>query len=108
VLELAGLERRLAGMELSATLDLEALAELQRDLLRLKTDALDRFAAGELGGQSALSDLLLPLNAARDHVAGLMLHVRDNLEERAESEGKSVEALWDAAIDKAGTGGGSP
>jgi TRAP-type uncharacterized transport system substrate-binding protein len=90
----AELERRVVELELSASMELEPLIEVQRALLQLKSETLDRFASGELGDQAALSDLLAPVNAARDHVGSLLLHVRENLEERAESEGKTVHALW--------------
>jgi len=89
-----------AALELSATLELELLVGLHRELLQLKSDALERFAEGDLGSQATLADLLTPLNAARDHVAELILHVRDNLEERAETEGRTAQALWAEAIKK--------
>src|SRR5262245_50649036 len=106
MLRVADVERRIAALELSATLELEPLAELQRELLELKSEALDRFAAGDLGDQAALSDLLTPINAARDHIGNLILHIRDNLEERADAEGRAANALWSEAIAKPGTGGG--
>jgi hypothetical protein len=52
-----------------------------------------------------LSDLLTPLNATRDHIADLILHVRGTLETRTEAEGRSVESLWAEAIGE-GTEGG--
>jgi len=106
MLRVADVERRIAALELSATLELEPLAELQRGLLELKSEALDRFAAGDLGDQAALSDLLTLINAARDHIGDLILHIRDNLEERAEAEGRTANALWSEAIAKPGSGGG--
>jgi TRAP-type uncharacterized transport system substrate-binding protein len=106
MLRVADVERRIAALELSATLELEPLAELQRELLELKSEALDRFAAGDLGDQAALSDLLSPINAARDHIGGLILHIRENLEEQADAEGRTATALWSEAIEKPeGTGG---
>lgn len=100
MLRVANIERQVVEQELSATLALEPLVALQRELLELKSEALERFAAGELGGQAALSDLLEPLNAARDHIGELILHVRETLEERAETEGRSAKALWTEAIEK--------
>ena len=100
MLRVADVERRIAALELSATLQLEPLAELQRELLELKSEALDRFAAGDLGDQAALSDLLTPINAARDHIGSLILHIRDNLEEQADAEGRAATALWTEAIEK--------
>ena len=100
LLRVVDVERRVAGLELADTLDLEALAALQREVLELKQEALERFAAGDLGDQAALADLLTPLNAARDHIADLILHVRGTLESRAKAEGRSAEALWAEAIDE--------
>jgi hypothetical protein len=97
----AEVERKAVELELSETLELEPLNALQRDLLQLQSDALERFAAGELGGQATLSDLLAPLNAAREHVNDLLLHLRETLEERAETEGRSPRALWLEAVARA-------
>lgn len=94
----ADIERRLAALELSATLDLPTLIGLQREVLEVKTEALERFAAGELGSQTALYELLAPLNTTRDQIGNLLLHVRENLAERAAEEGRSEQAIWrDAA-----------
>jgi hypothetical protein len=99
-LQIAALESRGVELELAAELALEPLISLQRDLLQLKSEALARYASGELGNQATLTDLLVPLNAARDHVGALLLHVRDNLEEQAETQGRSAEAVWDEAADR--------
>jgi hypothetical protein len=105
ILQVANVERRVAALELGATLELEPLVMLERELLQLKSEALERFASGELGDHTALSALLTPLNAARAHVGDLILYVRDNLEERAETEGRKAQTLWTEAIGKAkGTG----
>ena len=98
-LELAGLERRIADIELSSELELEPLAALHRSLLQLKSDALARFSAGELGNQTQVSDLLSPLNAARDHVSNLLLFVRQDLERQALREGRTAESVWEEAIE---------
>jgi hypothetical protein len=45
-----------------------------------------------------LSDLLNPVNAARDHIGDLILHVRDNLEEQADEQGRSAQAVWAEAM----------
>jgi TRAP-type uncharacterized transport system substrate-binding protein len=102
ILRVANVERRVAELELGATLELEPLAALERDLLQLKSEALERFAAGELGDHTALGSLLTPLNSARAHIGELILHVRDNLEERAETEGRTAQTLWTEAIGKSG------
>lgn len=102
-LEIAGIERRIAELELAAQLELEPLVELQHALLRLKSDALTRFSSGELGDQASLSDLLSPLNSARDHIGNLLLHVRENLEDQALRQGRSAESVWEEAIETSET-----
>jgi TRAP-type uncharacterized transport system substrate-binding protein len=97
----AEVERKAVEIELSASQELAPLIALQRDLLQLQSEALERFAAGELGSQAALTDLLAPVNAARDHVGDLLLHVRENIEEGAQSQGKSPGAVWLEAVAKA-------
>lgn len=94
MLRVAGIEQRLVEQELSSELDLEGLIALQRELLELKREALGRFAAGELGDHRAIAELLAPVDVAREHVAALLLHVRERVAERAEAEGKTVAAVW--------------
>ena len=77
------------------------MISLQRDLLQLQSEALERFAAGELGNQATLSDLLAPVNAARNHVGDLMLHLREDIEEMAQAEGRTGGAVWAEAVAKA-------
>ncbi len=101
MLRVAEVSRKAVELELSASIELTALIGLQRDLLQLQGEALERFAAGELGNQATLSDLLAPLNSAREHVGDLLLHVRENIEESAESAGRSPRALWLEAVTKA-------
>ena len=101
MLRVAEVERKAVEIELSASQELPPLIALQRDLLQLQSEALERFAAGELGGQAALADLLAPVNAARDHVGDLLLHVRENIEESAQAQGRSPGAVWQEAVAKA-------
>jgi hypothetical protein len=100
VVRVASIERRVAQLELGATLELEPLVALQRELLELKTEALASFVAGELGEDVALSELLAPINGARDHMASLLLHLRDKLEGQAEAEGRTAQAVWREAMSK--------
>lgn len=99
---LAEVEHRIVELELSANIDLESLVTLQQDLLTLKSRSLADFADGTLGNQSALFDLLSSINAAREHVGELLMHVRENLEDRAEQEGLQSEKIWAAAVEAAG------
>lgn len=83
---LAELERRVSEHELATNLQLEPLAELHRELLRLKSEVLEGVNGGELD-HAMLPVLLTPLNGARDHVGDLLLHVREHLEEKTGQHG---------------------
>jgi TRAP-type uncharacterized transport system substrate-binding protein len=103
-LQIAGLEGRIVELELAADLALDPLITLQREILRLKSDALARYSAGDLGSHATLTDLLVPLNGARDHLATLLLHVRENVEEQAEAEGREAHAVWEEAVERSEEG----
>jgi hypothetical protein len=102
IVRVAGIERRVASLELAATLDLNQLIALQREVLEVKTEALERFAAGDLGNQTTLADLLAPIDGARDHIGELLLHVRESLETKAEAEGRSEQVVWREAAQATG------
>lgn len=94
LIRVARVERTLAELELSSSLELETLVELQRELLRLKSEALEHFASGALGSQSTLVDLLTPINSAREQLGQLLLHVRETLEAQADDGGCRTDELW--------------
>ncbi len=93
----AEIERRIVEIELGASLDLDTLIEVQRSLLRLKSDALDHLTSGAIDDPAQLSSLLDPIDAARDHVGDLLLHVRSDVEGRARREGRAASAVWNEA-----------
>ena len=97
LLKIADVERRIAEVESSASLDLEILRTLQRDVLKLKGDALDDFTAGAFAQQEILFDLLGSINAAQEHIGQLLMHLRETIETQAEIEGKAADELWDEA-----------
>lgn len=82
---LAAIERQLAEIELSASLDIKKLRALQRELLELKSEALEQFSTGVIPSQSTLVDLLGPINNARDHIARLLVCVRETAQIDAEA-----------------------
>ena len=75
-------------------LDLKELLRLQVDLSRLKNEALSRFAEGRLEGEALISGFVAHVNDARNYLTRLILHERDNLENRAQSENRPAEELW--------------
>jgi hypothetical protein len=102
MVKVAAVERQTLELELASSLDLKELLRLQLELNRLKNEAISRFAEGRLEGESLMSGFLTHINDARGHIARLILHERDNLEDRAELENRSPEELW------AETVGGTP
>jgi TRAP-type uncharacterized transport system substrate-binding protein len=94
ILKVADVERRAMALELAATLDLPALLLLQKDLARLKAEALEKFADGELEGEELMSGFLTHVSDTRDYLTRLILHQRDNLEEEAQLQGRRPQALW--------------
>jgi hypothetical protein len=101
IVKVADVERRAAEQELSAGLDLPALLGLRRELARLKQEALEKFAAGDLEGEELMSGFLAHAGDTRTYITRLILHQRDNLEEDARLQGRAPEALWDEAVNSA-------
>ncbi len=98
ILKVAEVERRAQELESAPSMDLPTLLALQGELVRLKAEALARFAAGEIEGDQLMSGFLAQTNDARDHLTRLVLHARDNLEEEARQQGRPTEALWAEAV----------
>jgi hypothetical protein len=98
MIKVAKVERRALDLELCPTLDLKELLGLQVELNRLKNDAILRFAEGKLEGEALISGFIAHVNDARNHLTRLILHERDNLENRAELENRAAVALWAEAL----------
>jgi TRAP-type uncharacterized transport system substrate-binding protein len=108
IIKVADIERRAADQELSAELDLPALLNLRRELVRLKQEALEKFAAGELEGEALMSGFLAHVSDTSSYLTRLILHQRDNLEDAARIQGRTPEDMWDEAVSRteAAPGGG--
>ena len=72
--------------------------QLQDELTQIKREALERFAAGELEGEELMSGFLVHASDARDFLIRLILHERENLEDRARAQDRPAEALWNEAV----------
>ena len=80
--------------ELASQLDLATLIRLQRELAALKSDAVSKFAAGELEGAGLIHGFLALVNDARNQLTRLILHQRENIEELAASQNHPVDEVW--------------
>ncbi len=98
ILQVAKVERQALVLSRAPTLDLAALLPLQEEVSRIKGEALERFADGELDGEELMSGFLAHASDARDFLMRLILHQRDDLEERARAQRRPAEALWNEAV----------
>lgn len=80
--------------ELSAKLDLGQLIRLQRELADLKSEAVRKFASGELEGEGLIHGFLALVNDARNQLTRLILHQRDNIEEQAAEQRLDADSIW--------------
>ncbi len=97
------LEKRIMRFERRASLDIDGLLALRRELQRVKVRGLEAYAGGRMASAELLSSFLLHINDVRDQVDDLLLHARERLEKKArrtgdiENEDALVEELWGAA-----------
>jgi TRAP-type uncharacterized transport system substrate-binding protein len=98
ILRVAKVESDALELSRAPTLDLAALLGLQDDLTRIKAEALNRFARGELEGEELMSGFLVHASDVRDFVARMILHERDNLEARALAQRRPAEAVWNEEL----------
>jgi TRAP-type uncharacterized transport system substrate-binding protein len=101
MVKVAEIEEKALGLEMQASLDLGELLKLQRDLGRLKNQALARFAEGKLEGEQLISGFVSHVNDARNYLNRLILHERENLEDRASELKRPTQALWDETVGAA-------
>ncbi len=98
MLKVTAIEERALHTEMGARFDLKELLRLEVELGGLKSEALQRFAAGEFEGEQLISGFITHVNDARDHLTRLILHERDNLEGLAARESRTAEAVWYEAV----------
>jgi TRAP-type uncharacterized transport system substrate-binding protein len=108
ILRVAEVERRALAVSRAPALDLPALLQLQEELTRIKGEALQRFADGELDGEELMSGFLTHASDARDFLVRLILHQRDNLEDQARTQNRDAEALWAEAVSVPTQPAGAP
>jgi TRAP-type uncharacterized transport system substrate-binding protein len=98
MLKVAAIEEQALALEMQATLEIKELLGLQHELVRLKNEALARFAEGRLEGGQLMSGFVSHVNDARNYLNRLILHERNNLEDRADKERRSAESVWNEAL----------
>ncbi len=98
MLKVTSIERQALELELGAMLDLKELLQLQVALSQLKSEALEKFAEGELEGEELISGFVSHVNDARTYLTRLILHERESLEKQARHEKRSPQALWHEVV----------
>jgi hypothetical protein len=75
-------------------LDLPSLIQLQRELAEIKSEAVRKFAAGELEGEALINGFLALVNDSREQLTRLILHERNNIEDQAAKDEVDVDKIW--------------
>lgn len=88
------IERESLLNELSAKLDLASLIRLQKELADLKSEAVTKFANGQLEGEGLIHGFLALVNDSRDQLTRLILHQRENIEQLAAQQHDSPDQVW--------------
>jgi TRAP-type uncharacterized transport system substrate-binding protein len=104
MLKVAKIEDKALALEMVANLEIKELLSLQSELGRLKNEALARFAEGKLDGGQLLSGFVSHVNDARNYLNRLILHERENLEERSVKERRTAESIWNEALGRSRPG----
>jgi TRAP-type uncharacterized transport system substrate-binding protein len=81
IAKVSELERRVLEPDDDAPLDHAAIDRLGRELGRLKSEALMRFAQGEMEGEAMITGFLVHVNDVRAHLAHLARRRRDGIAE---------------------------
>ena len=76
LMKVSEIDRRALDFEIADSFDVASLALLQRELGVLKNEAIEKFAEGEIGGESLLNGFLAHVNDSRDNITRLILHAR--------------------------------
>lgn len=87
-------ERELLEFDEHASLQLGRLVQLHQNVIALKRDVANRFFNGELDGQALMLGFMTMANDVRSHIARLIMHERDNVEDEANQDSQSLESLW--------------
>jgi TRAP-type uncharacterized transport system substrate-binding protein len=86
------IEEQAGLVEFGRSLRREQLLDLRGQLARLKTEALDRFTAGELAGHELLSGFLVQVNHTSDFLTQILLRHEEALKNPAAEEEQSLIA----------------
>ncbi len=87
-------EHQLLQLDEHAAVPLGKLVQLHQDVIALKREVANRFFNGELDGQALMLGFMTLANDVRSHIARLIMHERDNIEEIADNHSQNLEALW--------------
>jgi TRAP-type uncharacterized transport system substrate-binding protein len=88
ITQVARIEEQALQAEQDHQLDVSQFRDLRARLCRLKTQVLDEFAQGDLGGNDLLAGFLIQVNDIRDYLTRLVL----------EQESKPAEVVREAAL----------
>jgi TRAP-type uncharacterized transport system substrate-binding protein len=105
--EVTRLEQEALTLERQAIPPVGELLRLRAELGRVKTEALERFARGELKGAELMSGFLTHVNDVRGHLTALVMSERERIADEArdtvpdDEQDARFRAEWAAAIAEA-------
>ncbi len=101
LVKVSEIDRRALDYEIANTLEVASLVSLQRELGVLKNEAIEKFAEGEIGGESLLNGFLAHVNDSRDNITRLILHARSEAATSRETEDneRNVRSVRSTAAD---------
>ena len=104
IAEMQGIERQALALEMQPHLDLTELLRIRVRLSELKTEALEKFAHGELKGEELMSAFLIHAADVRGFLTSLILSERSRIARRSSDEVSDAmqearfESQWDEAV----------
>jgi TRAP transporter TAXI family solute receptor len=105
--EVTQLEKRALAQEISPDFNLKELIGIRNRLSAIKTEALEKFARGQLRGEEMMTGFLAHTADVRNYVTALILHERERIAEQSADEIPDVEqearfrAEWSEAVSGA-------
>ncbi|CAN5171840.1 hypothetical protein BH09SUM1_BH09SUM1_32000 [soil metagenome] len=103
--EVTSIEKRVMDLEKEARLNLEELLKLRTQLSGLKSEALEKFAAGKLKGEELMASFLTHVTDVRNYLGSLILYERERLgdvalhgKESGANPDANLAELWREAV----------
>jgi hypothetical protein len=89
--EVTALEKQAHQLEEAASLDIPALIVIRNRLSTIKTEALEKFTAGNLRGEELMNSFLIHVTDVRNYLNQLILSERERIAEQSSDSLPDIE-----------------